>query len=51
MLPQGLWPYDSLKKILLSFNDHRARERLYLVVDAMDELNEQYRYEIIDLLR
>jgi hypothetical protein len=44
------WPYDSLKKILLSFQNHPAKERLYLIVDAMDESDDKDRWDIIRLL-
>jgi len=44
------WDYDSLKKILRSFGDHPAEERIYLIVDAMDESNDATRNNIIQLL-
>ena len=46
------WPYDSLKKILLSFTkNHPIKERLYLIVDAVDESDDRERYDIIEVLR
>jgi hypothetical protein len=48
---QPRWSYNSLKKILLSFaKNHPVKERLYLVVDAVDESVEGDRYDIIELL-
>jgi Cdc6-like AAA superfamily ATPase len=49
-LPSGVWPYDSLRKILLSFKMHPAKERLYLIVDAVDESDDDDRHDIIELL-
>ena len=51
MLQHGVWSYDSLKKILLSFKEHPAKERLYLIVDAMDESDNEDRRGIISTLR
>jgi energy-coupling factor transporter ATP-binding protein EcfA2 len=34
------WPYESLLKVLLSFGDHAIPGRLYLIIDAMDESND-----------
>ena len=49
---QHQWPYGSLKKILLSFTKyHPVTERLYLIVDAVDESDDRERYDIIELLR
>jgi hypothetical protein len=45
------WSYDSLKDILRDFGNHPAEERLYLIVDAMDESNEEDRRDTIRLLR
>jgi hypothetical protein len=47
------WSYDSLKEILLSFTkNHPVKERLYLVVDAVDESDDgERRYDVIELLR
>ena len=49
---QPQWSYDSLKKVLLSFpENHPINERLYLVVDAVDESDDVERCDIIELLR
>jgi len=45
----GPWPYDSVIKILLSFKDHPTKERLYRIIDAMGESNND-RCEIFRLL-
>ncbi|KAF8531181.1 hypothetical protein BDD12DRAFT_767460, partial [Trichophaea hybrida] len=45
------WPYNSLKEILLSFRSHPAEERLYFIIDAMDESGVDDRRTIIKLLR
>jgi hypothetical protein len=50
-IPRGTWPYDSLKNILLSFKKHPTVERLYLIIDAMDESDDKDRRDIITLLR
>ncbi|KAF8535668.1 hypothetical protein BDD12DRAFT_796848, partial [Trichophaea hybrida] len=47
----GEWPYDSLQKILLSIKKHPVKERLYLIVDAMDESEDEDRHGIIELFR
>jgi energy-coupling factor transporter ATP-binding protein EcfA2 len=44
------WPYAFLKKILLSLQHHPAQERLYFIIDAMDESDDNDRREIIQLL-
>ncbi|KAF8536357.1 hypothetical protein BDD12DRAFT_663390, partial [Trichophaea hybrida] len=44
------WSYESLKEILLSIGDHPAEERLYFIVDAMDESNINDRRDIIESL-
>ena len=45
------WSYKSLKRILLSLTkDHPVRERLYLIVDAMDESDNGERIDVIELL-
>ncbi|KAF8538648.1 hypothetical protein BDD12DRAFT_740491, partial [Trichophaea hybrida] len=44
------WPYNSLKRILHSFGGHPTQERLYLIIDAMDESNDKDRSDIIQLL-
>jgi hypothetical protein len=50
MLKHGSWHYNSLREILLSFKMHPVEERLYLIVDAMDESDENGRDSIIQLL-
>jgi hypothetical protein len=44
------WPYNSLKDILLSLKQHPTEERLYFILDAMDESEENDRRHIINLL-
>jgi len=44
------WPYWSLKKVLLSLGEHRRSGRLYLIIDAVDESNNQDRRDILQLL-
>ena len=45
------WSYKSLKEILLSLTrDHPVSERLYLIVDAMDESDDGERIDVIKLL-
>lgn len=44
------WPYELLKDILLSFGDHQRTERIYLVVDAVDESDDRDRRDILNLL-
>ena len=47
---QGQWRYASLKKVLLSFKEHPAYERLFFIVDAMDESDDNERRDVIRLL-
>ncbi|KAF8533261.1 hypothetical protein BDD12DRAFT_762107, partial [Trichophaea hybrida] len=44
------WPYTSLQHILSSLASHPFTKRLYLIIDAMDESEENDRREIIELL-
>ncbi|KAF8543091.1 hypothetical protein BDD12DRAFT_669980, partial [Trichophaea hybrida] len=44
------WPYTSLQQILSSLANHPFTKRLYLILDAMDESEENDRREIIGLL-
>jgi hypothetical protein len=44
------WPYNSLRKILHSIGDHPAEERVYIILDAMDESEETNRSDILQLL-
>ena len=46
------WRYESLKGTLLSITkNHPLRERLYLIVDAMDESDDVERTDVIKFLR
>jgi len=47
---QPEWPYDSLKKVLASFQDHPRHERLTLILDAADESNHKGRRDILQFL-
>ena len=45
------WSYRSLKEVLLSLaKSHPVRERLYLIVDAMDESDDGERIDVIKFL-
>jgi ABC-type hemin transport system ATPase subunit len=44
------WPYDSLKRVLSSLGDHPVSKRLYLILDAIDESDENDRREITKFL-
>ena len=45
------WSYKSLKEILLSLTkNHPVSERLYLIVDAMDESDDTERIDVINFL-
>ena len=44
------WPYDSLKSVLSSFENHHPTRPLYLILDAMDESEEKDRRDIIQLV-
>jgi hypothetical protein len=44
------WPYESLQHILSSLASHPFTKRLYLILDAMDESEENDRRKIIELL-
>lgn len=43
------WDYSSLKSLLSSLRDHTVAERLYLIIDAVDESDYNDRREILDL--
>jgi hypothetical protein len=43
------WHYESLKTILSSMRDHPRPERLYLIIDAIDESYEKDRRAILQL--
>ena len=46
------WCYESLKGVLLSLTkNHPLRERLYLIVDAMDESDDGERTDVVKFLR
>ena len=46
------WTYKSLKNVLLSFSEnHPVDERIYLILDAMDESDGGERSDVIKLLR
>ena len=46
------WTYKSLKNVLLSFvENHPTGERIYLIVDAMDESDGGERSDVIEMLR
>jgi len=44
------WPYESLQHVLSSLASHPFTKRLYLILDAMDESEENDRRKIIELL-
>lgn len=44
------FPYKSLQNIMLSIGKHESRERLYLLIDAVDESSDQDRRDILQLL-
>ncbi|KAH0556424.1 hypothetical protein GP486_005657 [Trichoglossum hirsutum] len=44
------WSYDSLKRIFSSLGDHPLANRLYLLIDAVDESSNEGRRDILDLL-
>jgi hypothetical protein len=44
------WHYESFKRILLSLRDHLPAKRLYLIIDAVDESDNNDRREILGLL-
>ncbi|KAF2463915.1 uncharacterized protein BDR25DRAFT_383108, partial [Lindgomyces ingoldianus] len=44
------WSYSLLKDILLSLRDHEKEERIYLIVDAVDESDDEDRRDILQLL-
>ncbi|KNB06504.1 kinesin [Fusarium oxysporum f. sp. lycopersici 4287] len=47
--PRVAWDYDSLKTVLKSLQDYPAK-RLYLIIDAVDESEENDRRDILKLL-
>jgi len=44
------WHYESLKKVLLSVGNHPRMERIYLIIDAVDESDDKDRSDILRLL-
>ncbi|RYP49296.1 hypothetical protein DL768_004979 [Monosporascus sp. mg162] len=44
------WQYEDLRKILASLVSLKTRQKIYILLDAMDESNEQGRPEILRLL-
>lgn len=44
------WDYEQLKTLLKSLPDHSPAKRLYLVIDAVDESDEQDRRDVLKLL-
>lgn len=42
--------YESLKKLLLSLSDHSQAKRIYLIIDAVDESDDNDRRDILQLL-
>jgi ankyrin repeat domain-containing protein 50 len=42
--------YESFKKLLLSLSDHSPAKRLYLIIDAVDESDDNDRRDILELL-
>ena len=42
--------YESLKRILLSLQDHSLAERLSLIIDAVDESDDKDKRNILNLL-
>jgi hypothetical protein len=46
----GAWHYETLKKVLLAIGDHPWPQRLYLIIDAVDESTAEDRSDIIRLL-
>ncbi|KAF2183392.1 hypothetical protein K469DRAFT_690132 [Zopfia rhizophila CBS 207.26] len=44
------WDYASLKTVFKSLRDHSLVRRLYLIIDAVDESEDNDRREILDLL-
>ena len=44
------WPYESLKRVFTALGNHPRVERLYLIIDAMDESNDVDRRDILERL-
>ncbi|KAF2175014.1 ankyrin [Zopfia rhizophila CBS 207.26] len=48
--PRVAWHYKSLKTVLKSLQDYPLARRLYLVIDAVDEFEENDRRDVLKLL-
>ena len=48
--PRVIWDYKSLKTVLKSLQDFSLARRLYLIIDAVDESEENDRRNILELL-
>jgi Cdc6-like AAA superfamily ATPase len=46
----AVWDYDSLKTVLQSLWNHSQSKRLYLIIDAVDESEEEDRRNVLKLL-
>lgn len=44
------WDYDSLKRIFSSMSDFSPAKRLYLIIDAVDESDDEDRREILSMM-
>ncbi|KAF8244518.1 hypothetical protein K440DRAFT_666268, partial [Wilcoxina mikolae CBS 423.85] len=44
------WPYESLKRVLTAFGNYPHSERLYLILDAVDESSDEDRHDILQRL-
>ena len=44
------WDYTSLKTVLKLIQDHLVAKRLYLIIDAVDESEDNDRRDILNLL-
>ncbi|GAW14689.1 hypothetical protein ANO14919_040920 [Xylariales sp. No.14919] len=44
------WPYEVLKKIAFSLQHYSSQERLYLLIDALDEAKKDDTRDILDML-
>ena len=48
--PRITWNYESLKTVLKSLQDYPLERRLYLIIDAVDESEENDRRDVLKLL-
>lgn len=44
------WDYDSLKRVFSSMSDFSPAKRLYLIIDAVDESDDEDRREILNMM-